>query len=108
MGFTAAVIGATSAGLFSAMCASAKDLFSKRLSFRIDGATSTFASFAFALPFYLTALAILYAFGLSEASSPILLSFVLARAVTDTLAEGLKMYAFTHGDISIVATIYSM
>src|SRR5205085_4910926 len=31
-----------------------------------------------------------------------------ARAVTDTLAEGLKMYAFTHGDISIVTTIFSM
>ncbi len=109
MGLTAAaVIGATSAGLFSAACAAGKDLLSKRLSFRIDGATSTFASFAFALPFYLAALTILYALGLSKFGSTIFIIFVLARAVTDTLAEGLKMYAFAHGDISIVATIFSI
>src|SRR5436309_11673234 len=95
----AAVIGATSAGLFSATCAAAKDLLSKRLSFRIDGATSTFASFAFALPFYLTALTILYALGLSKFDfSTRFVIFVFARAITDTLAEGLKMYAFNHGD----------
>jgi drug/metabolite transporter (DMT)-like permease len=104
----AAVSGAYAAGLFSATCAAAKDLFSKRLSFRIDGATSTFASFAFALPFYLAALAILYATGRAATGSAILLGYVLARAVTDSLAEGLKMYAFAHGDISIVTTIFSM
>jgi drug/metabolite transporter (DMT)-like permease len=110
MGLTAAaVIGATSAGLFSAACAAAKDLLSKRLSFRIDGATSTFASFAFALPFYLAAMGILYAFGQSRFDfGKTFVTFVILRAVTDTLAEGLKMYAFAHGDISIVATIFSM
>jgi drug/metabolite transporter (DMT)-like permease len=109
MGLTAAaVIGATSAGLFSATCVTAKDLLSKRLSFRIDGATSTFASFAFALPFYVAVLAIMHALGLSRFGfTNTFVTFVLLRAVTDTLAEGLKMYAFAHGDISVVTTIFS-
>src|SRR5439155_9235949 len=33
---------------------------------------------------------------------------VLARSVTDTLAEGLKMHAFAHGDISVVACFFSI
>jgi drug/metabolite transporter (DMT)-like permease len=109
MGLTAAaVIGATSAGLFSAVCVTAKDLLSKRLAFRIDGATSTFASFAFALPFYVVVLGALYWLGLAREFTSVFVTFVILRAVTDTLAEGLKMYAFAHGDISVVTTIFSM
>lgn len=97
------------AALLSAVFSSSKDLISKKLAFQIDGMVSTFASFYFALPFYIILLAILYVRGeetflLSQA----FLTLVVLRSVTDTMAEGMKMHAFTHGDISIVATFFSL
>jgi drug/metabolite transporter (DMT)-like permease len=93
----------------SACFSSSKDLLSKRLAFRLDGMTSTFASFAFALPFYIAALAVLGLLGVEgfERSLPFLV-LILLRSITDTFAEGMKMYAFAHGDISIVATFFSL
>jgi drug/metabolite transporter (DMT)-like permease len=101
MGFFAATL--------SAVFSSSKDLLSKRLAFRLDGTTSTFASFAYALPFYIAVLAVLYWLGVEgfERSVPFLV-LILLRSITDTFAEGLKMYAFAHGDISIVATFFSL
>jgi uncharacterized membrane protein len=97
------------AALASAVLASAKDLVSKRLAFRLDGTASTFASFAYALPFYVLILTVLYfleeeTFALSGA----FLLLVLLRSITDTLAEWLKMSAFTHGDISLVVSFFSL
>src|SRR5438128_5587010 len=67
MGFLAAVL---SAGL-----SSAKDLLSKRLAFRLDGTVSTFASFFFALPYYVVVLAVAHSLIFSDeavvASHPI-------------------------------------
>ncbi len=97
------------AALTSAVLASAKDLVSKRLAFRLDGTASTFASFAYALPFYLVILAVLYFIG--EETFTLSLAFlvlVLLRSITDTLAEWLKMSAFTHGDISLVVSFFSL
>jgi drug/metabolite transporter (DMT)-like permease len=97
------------AALLSTLFSSAKDLVSKRLAFRLDGTASTFASFAFALPFYLLLLTILYLLGLEtfEHSLPFLM-LVLLRSLTDTFAEWMKMYAFAHGDISVVSTFISL
>ncbi len=101
MGFLAAVL--------SAGFSSAKDLLSKRLAFRLDGTASTFASFGFALPFYVLLLAVLYLVGVESFEwSPLFLILVLLRSVTDTVAEWLKMHAFAHGDISMVATFFSL
>ena len=71
MGFLAATL--------SAVFSSSKDLLSKRLAFRLDGTSSTFASFAFALPFYIAALVLLYALGLEsfERSVPFLVLVLL-------------------------------
>jgi drug/metabolite transporter (DMT)-like permease len=101
MGFFAATL--------SAVFSSSKDLLSKRLAFRLDGTTSTFASFAFALPFYVVVLAVLYWLGFEdfERSVPFLV-LILLRSITDTFAEALKMHAFAHGDISIVVTFFSL
>src|SRR5579859_4069813 len=89
--------------------ATAKDLLSKRLASRLDGTASTFASFAFALPFYVVALAVLRLLGLEVFTWSLpFLGLVLLRSSTDTIAEGLKMHAFNHGDISIVATFFSL
>jgi drug/metabolite transporter (DMT)-like permease len=97
------------ASLLSAVFAASKDLVSKRLASRLDGTASTFASFAFALPYYFLALAALLFLGRETlAWSPAFLGLVLLRSVSDSLAEGLKMHAFAHGDISVVATFASL
>jgi uncharacterized membrane protein len=36
------------------------------------------------------------------------LVLVLLRSLTDTFAEGMKMHAFAHGDISVVASFFSI
>src|SRR3989442_15567184 len=93
------------AALLSAVFSSSKDLLSKRLAFRLDGTVSTFASFWFALPFYVLVLVVLYPLGVEtfECSLPFL-ALVLLRSITDTFAEWMKMHAFAHGDVSLVAT----
>jgi drug/metabolite transporter (DMT)-like permease len=97
------------AALLSAVFSSSKDLLSKRLSFQLDGTASTFASFAFALPFYVVVFAVLYVWGEERFEwSLFFLMLVLLRSVTDTFAEWMKMYAFAHGDISMVASFFSL
>lgn len=95
--------------LLSALFSASKDLLSKRLAFQIDGLTSTFASFAFALPFYVAFLGVLYFLGYGTftlVSNFFLLVFL--RSVTDVLAEGMKMYAFSYADISVAACFFSL
>jgi drug/metabolite transporter (DMT)-like permease len=97
------------AALLSAVFSSSKDILSKKLAVHIDGAASTFASFAFALPFYALVLAILGLAGWDIWNvSMTFWWFVVARALTDSCAEGMKMYAFAHGDISLVTLFFSM
>ena len=97
------------AALASAVLASAKDLVSKRLASRLDGTASTFASFAYALPFYVLILTVLHFLGQDILTlSWAFLLLVLLRSITDTLAEWLKMSAFTHGDISLVVSFFSL
>jgi drug/metabolite transporter (DMT)-like permease len=97
------------AALLGAVFSTAKDLVSKRVAARLDGTTSTFASFAFALPYYVLVLAALVLAGRErlEVSLPFLL-LVFLRSVTDSFAEGMKMHAFAHGDISVVASFFSL
>ncbi len=97
------------AALLSAVFSSAKDLMSKRLAFRLDGTVSTFASFAFALPFYLLLLTLLTLLGHGTFTfSSAFLGLVLLRSLTDTFAEGMKMHAFVHGDLSVVVLVLSL
>jgi drug/metabolite transporter (DMT)-like permease len=101
MGLLAAFLGA----FFSA----SKDLISKRLASRLDGTVSTFASFCFALPYYVLLLAVLFlggekTFTLSRA----FLLLVFLRSLTDTFAEWMKMHALAQGDISVVASFFSL
>jgi drug/metabolite transporter (DMT)-like permease len=97
------------ASLLSAALSSAKDLVSKRLASRLDGTTSTFASFAYALPYYVLVLGALLLLGQEVLTySAAFLGLVLLRSLTDSLAEGMKMHAFAHGDISVVASFFSI
>jgi drug/metabolite transporter (DMT)-like permease len=95
--------------LLSAVFSSSKDLLSKKLAYRLDGTASTFASFSYALPYYAILLVILYLLG-EEAFTltPAFLLLVLLRSVTDTFAEWMKMYAFNHGDLSVVSIFFSI
>lgn len=97
------------AALLSTVFSSSKDLMSKRLAYRLDGTVSTFASFAFALPFYLLLLAVLWLRGAEVFTwTSAFLILVLLRSLTDTVAEWMKMHAFAHGDLSIVAMVLSV
>jgi drug/metabolite transporter (DMT)-like permease len=115
MGILPALLSITpsSAGLLaavlSATLSSAKDLVSKRLAFRLHGTLSTFASFACALPYYVVVLALLWLLGDETFtwSLPFLV-MVFLRSVTDTMAEWLKMHAFAHADLSLVACFFSL
>lgn len=97
------------AALLSTLFSSSKDLLSKRFAYKIDGTVSTFASFWFALPFYLVVLGVLYLLGVETFEWSLLFwGLVVVRSITDTFAEWMKMYAFAHGDISLVATFFSL
>jgi drug/metabolite transporter (DMT)-like permease len=95
--------------LMSAVFSSAKDVLSKRMAFRLDGTVSTFASFAYALPFYALVLAVLYVRGHDPYTlSSAFLTLLFLRSTTDTCAEWLKMYALAHGDLSVVSLFFAM
>jgi drug/metabolite transporter (DMT)-like permease len=95
--------------VIAALLASAKDFVSKQLSFGVGGTVSAFASFAFAVPFYIVLLAVLYFLGFEEfAFSTAFLTFVVLRALTDSCAELCKMHAFKHCDLSVVSCLVSL
>ncbi len=95
--------------VIAAFFLSAKDLVSKGVAGKVDGAASAFASFAFAIPFYLLLLIGLYLAGIEDFSFNTKFQWVvLARAVTDVGAELLKMLAFSYADISVVTCIFAL
>jgi drug/metabolite transporter (DMT)-like permease len=101
MGFLAAIV--------SALCSTAKDIVSKALAGRVHPDLSTFASFLFALPFYLLIMAISYISGSAafDFAGPFIW-LVLARSITDVFAESFKMKAFACGDLSLVSSFLSL
>jgi uncharacterized membrane protein len=98
-----------SAALFSAVCATAKDIVSKRLAGDVPGRVSEFASFLFALPYYLILLAILAVLGIETFTiSGSFFTFVLLRGLSDTAAEWMKMNALGASDLSFVACFLAL
>lgn len=92
------------ASIFSA----SKDLVSKKLAFHVDGLTSAFASFAFALPYYMVVLAVLYCMGVESFTyANDFLWIVFLRSANDALGESMKMQALREGDISVVVSLFS-
>lgn len=93
----------------AAIFATAKDLVSKRLASAVDGGVSAFASFLFALPFYFVLLCFLWCIGQeSFLLSWSFIGLVLARSVTDVIAEYSKMKALRYGDLSLVSPLLSL
>ena len=97
------------AAFVSAFLHTAKDLVSKSLAADVDSIVSTFASFAFALPFYILLLAILLWTGHEElVFSSSFLSLVLLRAIFDCGAEWCKMQALSEADISLLSPFLAL
>ena len=91
--------------LIGAFTFSAKDVVSKLLSVRVDGTSSTFASFAFAVPYYLLVLLIAWQLGLEDfVVGPQFAMLVVFRALTDSGAEWFKMQALASGEISLLVS----
>jgi uncharacterized membrane protein len=95
--------------LISTIFAASKDLLSKKLAGLVHGNVSAFASFIYAIPWYILFMCIAYmaGFPVFEFNSAFLL-YVLLRAVTDTFAEFFKMHALAKGDISFIANFLSL
>lgn len=95
--------------LLAAVIGASKDLVSKRLAFTLHGTLSAFASFLYALPFYVLVLAVLWILGIEAfAFSGAFFLLVILRSVTDAAAESLKMHSLTHGDISLLSPFLSL
>lgn len=95
--------------LATTVAMTAKDVVSKKLSVSVDGTTSAFASFAFALPFYAIVLFIFWLLGWETFTvHSAFFSYVLLRALSDTFAETFKMYALSHGEFSVIVPIISL
>ncbi len=93
----------------SALSATAKDVVSKSLASKVHSDTSTLASFLFALPYYLVLIMVAQVCGMNPLEySGSFIALVLARSATDVFAEGFKMRAFAHGDISLVSSFLSL
>lgn len=93
----------------STVLVSAKDLASKKLAFTLSPSLSSFASFFFALPYYLAAIFLAKILGLEtfEISSGFVIAVIL-RSITDTFAETFKMHALKAGDLSLVISLISL
>ncbi len=87
----------------------AKDLVSKKLSSQVDGTLSAFASFAFAIPFYLILLCVLFFLRLETFSySEKFIYYAVLRSLTDVGAEWLKMLALGCGEVSLVSQFLAL
>lgn len=95
--------------LLTAIFSTAKDVVSKSLASQVDSSTSTFASFAFALPFYLLLIMVLWLLGIEPLTwSSGFLMWVVLRAFSDMGAESCKMAALRVGDLSVVSAIMAL
>ena len=92
--------------ILAAFSLTLRDVVSKRLSSNVPADLSTFASFLFALPFYIILGVILFLVLENDFrfTSAFFLLVVL-RGLTDVLAEGSRMRAFATGDLSLVTTL---
>lgn len=95
--------------LLSAACSTSKDIYSKRLAASVPSSLSTFASFAFALPYYGALLALLYLTGNETFSvGAHFFVWIALRSASDAVAESLKMKSFAFGDLSLVSSFLSL
>lgn len=96
-------------GIIAALFSTSKDLVSKSLASTVDGATSAFASFFFALPIYAVALLVLWLMGIEHFHTEhVFWMYVVSRSLSDSIAETSKMYALSNGELSVVSSIIAL
>jgi uncharacterized membrane protein len=97
------------AAVVASLLTVARDVVSKKVSSRVHPFVSSFASFAFAAPFYLLLLGVSWIIGFEDFSwQGSFWFYVFLRAATDTVAEGSRMLAFKDGELSSVSAIFSL
>lgn len=95
--------------IIAAILATSKDIVSKKLSSSLSGTASTFASFAYALPFYLILIPLAWATGYEQFSvGQNFIFLVFLRSLSDAAAEWLKMTSFTYADVSFLVPFMSV
>ena len=96
-------------GVLSTTCMAARELLSKHLAAHVSGTASAFATFLFALPWYLVVWLGLRAIGFEH--GPVAAGFwiwVTLRSLSDVGAEWCKMSAISTGEISLVSCVLAL
>ncbi len=95
--------------LICATLSSSRDLISKQLAKTISSDLSAFSSFLLAVPFYILLLTAACSLGYEDlAVSGTFWQLVMLRALTDALAEWMKMSAFHYADVSLVSPFLAL
>lgn len=88
------------------VCMASRELLSKRISADASGTVSAFATFLFALPFYLVLWTALLFCGVESARVESGFWFwIVCRALSDVGAEWSKMVAISYGELSLVSCV---
>lgn len=96
-------------GVLSTSCMAARELLSKHLAAHATGTASAFATFLFALPWYLVIWFALRWAGFEQAAVlPGFWFWVILRSTSDVGAEWCKMLAISRGDISLVSCVLAL
>lgn len=95
--------------LLSSVCMASRELLSKRISADASGTVSAFATFLFALPFYLVLWTALLFCGVESARVESGFWFwIVCRALSDVGAEWSKMVAISYGELSLVSCVLAL
>lgn len=93
----------------TSLLSTSKDLVSKKLAANVSGNVSAFASFFYALPFYVILIIILSFLGLEDfAFSSRFFYLVILRALTDSFAELFKMHTLALLEVSVASCFLSL
>lgn len=97
------------AAILSAFLSAIKEIVSKKLSGKVDATVSTFASFAFAVPYYLVVIALCWLSGFENFKfAPGFFYWIIFRSLSDAFAELFRMHAYKYGDLSVVSSLFSL
>jgi drug/metabolite transporter (DMT)-like permease len=99
-GIFIALLGVTSNSL--------RDVFSKKLAVKVNSFLSSLATYLYSLPFYVLLLTPTLLLGIERITLTLtFLTFILLRSSTDVIGETMKMKAYSHGELSLVAAFLS-
>lgn len=93
----------------SGLCGSARDVLSKGVLSKLSATDATFATFLFALPFYVLILGVLIPLGVEHPQfGEYYFTLLILRSITDCAAEWLKMKALSLAEMSLVMPVIAL